>query len=250
MKNFLEIILTEIKPKPFKVSSAILINILTSVLFYLVFITGLGQLLPRIHFIDIKLWIFPGLVAYIVSIIAFNLSLRDLYHQSLETGLIDQIHAAPLLTYQVYFIKSLIYLLKSAGHLLLTSLVLLIISSVPVSIFNLLLFYLYLILGLIFINQFGVIAGIVATKIKIRSEFAIIFIMALFMLCGVIIPSSEYPGIMAAIIRYFPVTVLFEGGRDLIVNGYISEIYLIYMAGFSIISYFIAFLIFRQWVRR
>ena len=51
-------------------------------------------------------------------------------------------------------------------------------------------------------------------------------------------------------IRYFPVTVLFEGGRDLMLGGNISGIYLIYVAGFSIVSYFIAFFIFRQWTRR
>ena len=250
MENVFEIILSEIKPKSLRAGLAILTNILTTVLLYLVFITGLGQLLPRIQFINIGLWILPGIAAYIVSAVAFNLSLRDLYHYSFNSGLIDQIQSTPLLTYQVYFLKSLIILIKSGGHLILTSVVLLIISGVRVHFINLILFWLYLILGLIFISQFGVISGILAAKLKIRSEFVIIFVMALFMLCGVIVPSSEYPGLLGIMIRYFPVTVLFEGGRDLMLGGNISGIYLIYVAGFSIVSYFIAFFIFRQWTRR
>ncbi|MDO9549161.1 MAG: ABC transporter permease [Candidatus Marinimicrobia bacterium] len=250
MRNFIDILLSEIKPKPKRASIAVVINILSTLLLYLVFMVGLGQLLPRILFIDLNDWMFPGIVGFISAIIAFNLALQDSFHTSRETGLIDQIHSSPLLTYQIYMLKSLVYLLKSFGHLFLSSIVLIIVSGVHVGFFNLLAFWLYFLVGLLFINQFGLIVGIVATNFKVRSEFIIIFVSVIFMACGVIMPSVQYPGILGQIIHYCPVTILIEGGRDILVYNTLGKFYMIYLLLFSILSYFAAFLTFKQWISR
>ncbi|MBU0712624.1 ABC transporter permease [bacterium] len=250
MRNFINILLSEIKPNPKRASIAVVINILSTLLLYLVFMVGFGHLLPRILFIDINAWMFPGIVGFVSTIIAFNLSLQDSFHSSREVGLIDQIHSSPLLTYQIYLVKSLVYLLKSSGHLILSSIVLLIASGVHVGFVNLLAFCLYFFVGLIFVNQFGLIAGIIATNLKVRSEFTIIFVAVIFLACGVIVPSTQYPGILGQIIHYFPVTILIEGGRDILVFNTLSNINMIYVLSFSILAYFAAFLTFKRWISR
>ncbi len=250
MKNFVNIVLSEIRPYPKQVTIAVMINILSTLLLYLVFMLGLGQLLPRILFINLNDWMFPGIVGFISVIIAFNLTLQDSFHTSREGSIIDQIHSSPLLTYQIYMIKSLVYLLKSFGHLFLSSIVLLIVSHVHVGFVNLFVFWLYFLVGLIFINQFGMIAGILATNIKIRSEFTIILVSVIFLACGAIIPSVQYSGILGQIIHYFPVSILIEGGRDILVYNTLSDVNMIYIVVFSLLSYFAAFLTFKRWISR
>jgi len=250
MKNFTDILLTEIKPRPVRTTVALLINIFSTLLLYLVFIVGLGHFLPRILFIDLNNWMFPGIVGYISAVIAFNLTFQDAFHFSCETGLIDQINSSPLLTWQIYLLKSLVYLLRSAGHLLLSSIVLLIVGGIQFDLLNLLAFWLYSVAGLLFINQFGMITGLIATNLKMRSEFAIILISVIFMVCGVIIPSAQYPGNIGQIIHYFPVTILIEGGRDIMVYNFLSDVNLTYVLLLAIFSYFVAFLTFKRWISR
>jgi len=193
---------------------------------------------------------FPGIIGFISAIIAFDLTLQDSFRTSCEASLIDQIHSTPLLPYQIYMINSLVYLLKSIGHLLLSSIVLLIVSNVHVGFVNLVAFWLYFLVGLIFINQFGIIAGILTTNIKMRSELTIIFVSVIFLVCGVIIPSVQYPGITGQIIHYFPVTMLLEGGRDILVYNTLSNVNMIYIAVFSLLSYFMAYFTFKRWISR
>jgi len=250
MKKYIDILLSELKPKPKQVSIAVVINLLSTLILFLVFIVGLGQLLPRIQFINLNDWMFPGIVGFISAIIAFNLPLQDSFQISREAGLIDQIHSSPLLTYQIYLLKTLVYLIKSFGHLFLSSIVLLIASGIHVDFLDLLAFWLYFLVGLLFINQFGLLAGIIATNIKVRSEFTIIFISVIFLACGVIIPSAQYPGIFGQIIHYFPITILIEGGRDILVYNCLSNVNLIYVLLLSVISYFAAFLTFKHWISR
>ncbi|MBN2600840.1 MAG: ABC transporter permease [Candidatus Marinimicrobia bacterium] len=250
MGIFTNILLSEIKPRPKRAGIAVAINILVTLLLYLVLMVGFGQLLPRIHLINLKDWMFPGIIGYIGAIIAFNLTLQDSFHTSSNVGLIDQIHSSPLLTYQIFMVKSLVNLLKSFGHLILSSITLLIISGIHIGFINLMLFWMYYIIGFIFINQFGSIAGIIATNLKIRSEFTLIFISILFLVCGVIVPSSQYPGILGQVVHYFPITILIEGGRDILVYNILSDINLIYVAVFSLLSYFIAYFTFKRWISR
>lgn len=246
MKHIISILMLELKPQPVRAGIAVLINILSTLLLYLLFIVGLGLLLPRIQFVDIQQWMTPGIIGFITGIIAFNIPLQDSFHYSQEIGLTDQILSSPLLCRQVYLVKSLIYWLKSAGHLLLSTLVLLIVGKCPVNFGFLVLFWLYYLLGLLSINQFGIMAGIISTNLKIRSEFTIIFIMIIFLVCGIIVPSFQYSGVAGTIIHYFPASILFEGGRDILVYHTIGTVNLIYLALLAIVSYFISYFLYKR----
>lgn len=246
MKNVVSILLSELKPKPVCASIGTLINILASLLLYLVLSIGLGLLLPRIQLIETELWMIPGIIGFITGIIAFNIALQDSFHYSYNPGLTDQLLSSPLLCRQVFLIKSLIYLSKSSGHLILSSLVLLIVSGLQLNFGWLILFWLYYIIGLISINQFGIMAGIITTNLKIRSEFTIIFVMIIFLVCGVIVPSHQYSGIVGQVIHWFPVTVLLEGGRDILIYHSIDKINLIYLALLAILVYFSAYFLYKR----
>ncbi|MCK4640543.1 MAG: hypothetical protein KAU06_04330, partial [Candidatus Marinimicrobia bacterium] len=129
MNIILPILLTELKPGK-RTGIAAAINILATLTLYLVFVVGLGELIPRIQLTDIDIWMFPGIIGLFATFMAFNPALQDTYRMVCETGLIDQINSSRLLTYQVYFIKSAILLVESFEHLILSSITLWIVAGI------------------------------------------------------------------------------------------------------------------------
>ena len=228
MNIILPILLTELKPGE-RTGIAVAINILATLMLYLVFVVGLGELIPRIQLTDVDIWMFPGIIGLFATFMAFNLALQGTYRMVCETGLIDQINSSRLLTYQVYFIKSAIFLVESFGHLILSSITLWIVAGIRLNVGYLILFWFYYILGLILISQIGMITGILSANIRLQRGLLNSLIIAVFLCSGVIVPSLCYPGIWSQIIQYFPTTAIIKGGRELLIFHSLNKIYLPYL---------------------
>lgn len=246
MNNIGNILYGELIPDLKRTTLLVIINILTTLLLYLILIVGLGGLLPRIQFMAIQHWMFPGVVGFFAVIFAYNLPLHEAYSMTNNTGLIDQVHSSPLLTGHVYLIKSFIYLLKSTGHLLLSSAILLVISKPALNPGNLFLFWLYIIFGLIALNQLGIITGIISANVKVRGGMIILFFITLVLVSGVLVPSVQYPGIWKLIIGYFPLTALIEGGRELLLFGTLNNISGLIVLFTNILTIVIAYFVFKR----
>lgn len=249
MNIMLPILLTELKPGK-RTGIAVVINILATLTLYLVFVVGLGELIPRIQLTDVNIWMFPGIIGLFVTFMAFNLALQDTYRMFCESGLIDQINSSRLLTYQVYFIKSVIFLIESFGHLILSSIILWIVSGIHLNIGYLILFWFYYILGLILVSQIGVITGILSTNIRLQRGLLNSLVIAMLLCSGVIVPSLRYPGIWSQIIQYFPTTVIIEGGRELLIFHSLNKIYLPYLIFIDMAIVGIGYTVFRRRLSR
>ncbi len=245
MNIILSILLTELKPGK-RTGIAAAINILATLTLYLVFVVGLGELIPRIQLTDIDIWMFPGIIGLFATFMAFNPALQDTYRMVCKTGLIDQINSSRLLTYQVYFIKSAILLVESFGHLILSSVILWIVAGIRLNVGFLILFWFYYIFGLILISQIGMITGILSANIRLQRGLLNSLIIAVFLCSGVIVPSLRYPGIWSQIIQYFPTTVIIEGGRELLIFHSLNKIYLPYLIFIDMAIVGIGYTIFRR----
>jgi ABC-type polysaccharide/polyol phosphate export permease len=245
MNIILPILLTELKPGK-RTGVAVVINILATLTLYLVFVLGLGELIPRIQFTNIDIWLFPGIIGLFATFMAFNLALQDTYRMVCETGLIDQINSSRLLTYQVYFIRSAIFLVESLGHLILSSITLWIVAGIRLNIGYLILFWFYYILGLILISQIGMITGILSANIRLQRGLLNSLVIAVLLCSGAIVPSLRYPGIWSQIIQYFPTTVIIEGGRELLIFHSLNKIYLPYLIFIDVAIVGIGYTVFRR----
>ncbi len=245
MNTMLSILLLELKPGK-RTGIAVVINILATLTLYLVFVVGLGELIPRIQLTDIDIWMFPGIIGLFATFMAFNLALQDTYRMVCETGLIDQINSSRLLTRQVYFIKSLVFLVESFGHLILASITLWIVAGIRLNVGYLALFWFYYILGLILISQIGMLTGVISANIKLQRGLLNSLIIAVLLCSGVIVPSLRYPGILSQIIYYFPTTIIIEGGRELLTFHNLNVIYLPYLIFIDMAIVGIGYTIFRR----
>ena len=245
MNIILPILLTELKPGK-RTGVAVVINILATLTLYLVFVVGLGELIPRIQFTNIDIWLFPGIIGLFATFMAFNLALQDTYRMVCETGLIDQINSSRLLTYQVYFIRSAIFLVESLGHLILSSITLWIVAGIRLNVGYLILFWFYYILGLILISQIGMITGILSANIRLQRGLLNSLVIAVLLCSGAVVPSLRYPGIWSQIIQYFPITVIIEGGRELLIFHSLNKIYLPYLIFIDVAIVGIGYTVFRR----
>ena len=249
MNIILPILLTELKPGK-RTGIAVVINILATLTLYLVFVVGLGELITRIQLTDIDIWMFPGIIGLFATFMAFNLALQDTYRMVCETGLIDQINSSRLLTYQVYFIKSVIFLVNSFGHMILSSVMLWIVAGIRLNVGYLILFWFYYILGLILISQVGMLTGILSANIRLQRGLLNSLVIAVLFCSGVIVPSLRYPGIWSQIIQYFPTNVIIEGGRELLIFHSLNKIYLLYLIFIDMIIVGIGYIVFRRRLSR
>ncbi|MCG2715077.1 MAG: ABC transporter permease [Candidatus Marinimicrobia bacterium] len=249
MNIILSILLTELKPDK-RLGIAVVINILATLLLYLVFVVGLGELIPRIQLTDVDIWMFPGIIGLFATFMAFNLALQDTYRIVCETGLIDQINSSRLLTYQVYLIKSVIFLVKSFGHLILSSITLWIVAGIRLNVGYLILFWFYYILGLILISQIGMLTGVISANIRLQRGLLNSLVIAVLFCSGVIVPSLRYPGIWSQIIQYFPTNVIIEGGRELLIFHSLNKIYLPYIIFIDMAIVGIGYTVFRRRLSR
>jgi len=240
------ILLTELKPFWKRAWIELLVNVLTTVILYIGFVIGLSSLIPRIQTVALHEWIFPGIVGFYAIIITFNLSLLEISKLSDKRGLLDQIYSTPLVAYQVYLVKSFVYLLRGIVYLIVSSLVLLLLAGKNIQFGWLILFWLYYVVGLIFIVQAGIITGFILTKSKLQHGMILMLFIAVLLCTGIIIPSSFYPGILNPIVKFFPTNVLIEGGRELLVFHKLSGVFSLYIIVFDSILTGISYFIFRR----
>ncbi len=250
MNSICLLINNELKPIRKKVLSGLVINLLGVFLFYLVFIVGLSTLLPRINFIDTSQYMFPGIIAFISGIIAYGLSSVNTWKMLNVPGVMDQIRTSNLSLWQIHLSKSITYVIKTLIHTVLPSIFLYIMIGFSLPFAYILFFWIYLIFGVFFILQIGIMIGTLI--VNQRTHFLIIFfiVFPLFLLSGMIVPINYFPEIFSKIIYYFPTTAVIEGGRELFINHYFNFLYFLYLIVLDIITYFVSYLIFKRKLER
>jgi len=240
------ILLTELKPFWKKAGIELLFNVLTVIILYIGFVIGLSSLIPRVQTVALSEWIFPGIIGFYAVIMTFNLSLQEINQLSNKRGLLDQVYSTPLVAYQVYIVKSLVYLIKGVAYLIVSSLVLFLLAGKNIQLGWLILFWLYYVVGLIFMVQTGIITGFILTKSKLQYGMILMLFIAILLCTGTIIPSSFYPGILNPIVKFFPTNVLIEGGRELLVFHKLNGVFSLYIVVFDSILTGIGYFIFRR----
>jgi ABC-type polysaccharide/polyol phosphate export permease len=240
------ILLAELKPFWKKMGIELLVNVLTIIILFIGFVIGLSNLIPRIQMVALREWIFPGIIGFYAIIMTFNLSLQETNKLSNKRGLLDQVYSTPLVAHQVYFIKSLVYLLQGVAYLIVSSLVLLLLAGKNIQFGWLILFWLYYVVGLIFITYTGIITGFILTKSRLQHGMILMLFIAVLLCTGTIIPSSFYPGILNPIVKFFPTNILIEGGRELLVFHRLSGVFSLYIIVFDSILAGIGYFIFRR----
>jgi len=196
---------------------------------YVVLGRGLLHWIPKINYTSAMVFWYPGIVSFWGIMFAWGIAGERTYQAVHATKTISQIRISPLSTITIYFGEVLAYELEALAHVLLSSLLLLILIGGQLNFLFLLQYWIYMGLVIFVFVQLGIIAGI---KLPRRESFFMLsmaLLAPLLLLTGVLFPTHIFAGVWDNIFYYFPLTVMVEGGRQLLVYHSYNFIYLIYI---------------------
>ena len=250
MNSICLLIREELKSTARNTVKIILLNLMGTFFLYVAFIAGLGLLLPRINFTDISQYMFPGVVSFFVAIFSFGLSSFNVHKMINASGLMVQLRTTALNPFQIHLGKSLSFVLKGLVNAILSGLFLLVLTGFFVQVEYLVLYFVFITIGIVFVVQLGIIFGTIVKKQTFLIYILLFIVIPLFLLSGMITPSNYYPGIAKQIIYYLPSTAIIEGGRELLLNHSFNNLYIIYIIVLDVITFIVAFFVFRRNLER
>ncbi len=226
----------------------IIIGILGTAIFYLTFAEGMNLLLPRIEYIDIKLYFAASLIILTVCVMALIVAQAGTARQFFS-GQMANLRAANISVSKIYVGKSLVYFCESLIYLVFITVEILIITGIHLSCGRLLLFWLFLIFGIYLAVQVGMLLGMM-TNLRFQWLILFLLILPLLFLSGFIVPTHYWNSTLAFVISILPTTCLIENGRSIGARQPINPFGLIYLLTLNVVFVFGGVFLFKRKLMR
>lgn len=231
-----------------KIVLGLIFNIIGTGLMYLVFVYSLNKILPRIDYIDLDKFMFSSIIGWLNAMLAVGLTSNYIFRYFKDSrGDYQRLAGTPISRVYIGFLaRSLVVLII---HLIVSSLVLAALARYFPGFEQLLIFWAYALLALIFFIQVGIVIGMGRDQ---RTQFYWIFliILPLFLMSGMIIPTHYYEGYLRHILMAFPSTVLIEGGRSILLKQPFNIVNILYLLGLNIFLFIGALYFFKRKLQR
>ncbi len=219
--------------------------IVTSILFLLVISLAIGEDRPSVLGVTFIEFLAPGLIAMQVVQQAFSHSSSSLLMGKVMGNIVDLI-SAPLSASEV----TIAVILASVTRALMISVISIFIFSlmIEIEINNYLLFFSYLFLSSFIMGAAGFIAGLWADKFDHMATATNFIIVPLSFLSGTFYSVEKLPDFLKILSHYNPFFHMIDGFRYSFINNMDGSIKfgLIYLSIISIITWFIAFQLYKK----
>jgi len=219
--------------------------IVTSILFLLVISLAIGEDRPSVLGVTFIEFLAPGLIAMQVVQQAFSHSSSSLLMGKVMGNIVDLI-SAPLSASEV----TIAVILASVTRALMISVISIFIFSlmIEIEISNYLLFFSYLFLSSFIMGAAGFIAGLWADKFDHMATATNFIIVPLSFLSGTFYSVEKLPDFLKILSHYNPFFHMIDGFRYSFINNMDGSIKfgLIYLSIISIITWFIAFQLYKK----
>lgn len=209
--------------------SDILFNFLGTLLLYLTFFIALRVLLPHIAFIELADYLYAGILALISAVTAYSFSSFDINRIVNNTHHVDQFQVAGLSPSQIYFGKTIYYVVRVMGHVTLSGLFIILFSRFSIDFVSFLLIWIYLLIGTIFLIQIGLVVGVYIQSQTLHLYSVLFILVPLMLMSGFLTPLSMTQGFFWAAFSYFPTSILVEGARTVSVHHSVNILFIIYL---------------------
>ena len=219
--------------------------IITSILFLLVISLALGDDRPSVLGVPFIQFLAPGLIAMQIVQQAFSHSSSSLLMGKIMGNIVDLI-GAPLSASEV----TLAVILASVTRALMISAISIIIFSlvIEIKIQNYIIFFTYLFLSSFIMGAVGFIAGLWADKFDHMATATNFIIVPLSFLSGTFYSVERLPNFLNTLSHYNPFFHMIDGFRYSFINNMDGSIKfgLIYLSILSILTWFIAYLLYKK----
>lgn len=213
---------------------------------YLAFGVGMKGYIGMVDGVPYSIFIAPGLITMTAVNAAYSESVWSLWFHRRVQFTVESYRVTPVSVTEIVVGK----IMSGFTHGLVKG------AAVAVVIFaitpfrfqadHLITYLAFLIPGSAFFSCAGVISGTLMDKPETIGRVEAVLIMPLIFMSGLFFPLSSYPAAVAAVVRRFPTTALFEGARQTVVAGTFELTYAINIWLTAMVSFVVAVLIFRR----
>jgi lipooligosaccharide transport system permease protein len=222
-----------------------MVTVLTSPLtFLLAFGFGLGGYVRDIQGVPYVVFVVPGLISMTAVFAAFEDSAWGLWYHRTEAKTIQEYLVNPITPYDVVIGKIFSGTTKAFIKSVVVGLVLWLFARFPVSIPNLLLYGMFVLLGLLIFSCVGTIFGTLVDKPEQLGRFQVVVITPLIFLAGLFFPLSAYPPSILHYVELVPTTAIFEGARLALLNATVEPRFLLNCVVSAVIFFIAAVIVF------
>ena len=219
--------------------------IVTSILFLSVISLAIGSDRPNVLGVPFIEFLAPGLIAMQIIQQAFSHSSSSLLMGKVMGNIVDLV-GAPLSAGEV----SLSIIFAAVTRALFISIISIVIFSImiEIEIKNYLIFFIYLFLSSFIMGAAGFIAGLWADKFDHMATATNFIIVPLSFLSGTFYSVERLPDLLNTLSHYNPFFHMIDGFRYAFINNMDGSLKfgLIYLSLFSIIIWFIAYLLYKK----
>jgi len=210
-----------------RIISGLLFTIIGTVLMYLFLVPGLGKILPRLDLIELNMFMFSSVIAFVTSLTAVGIAsswtnryFSDTHgdYQRIAGSVISQIYGGALtclgLITFFYLIISTLILATLIGY-------------IP-GFGTLLLFWIYGLPAMLVFLQIGILIGLDNNQ---RNHFfwMVLVIVPLFLMSGMLIPSHYFNEFGRIVLSALPSTAYVEGGRSILLHQSLAILNVFYL---------------------
>ncbi len=205
--------------------------------FFLAFGLGLSGYIKEVGGVSYMVFLTPGLVTMTVLMEAYRTGGWGLWLDRWYQKMIDEYRIKPITTSDIIIGEILggftVALIKGV----IVALILRILTPVALPWHNVFVYILYLFPGSILFTCIGTMVGTSFRKPDQIAQIQTIVITPLLYLGGLFFPIDRFPAWFLPIVRWFPTTALFDGGRGAFLNGQINSFYLILLFATALLSF-------------
>ncbi|MFH1212976.1 MAG: ABC transporter permease [Candidatus Neomarinimicrobiota bacterium] len=231
-----------------KILIGLFFNIVGTGLLYAAFVPCLGKILPRIDYLELTQYMFPGIIIFLNAMLALGLTSSHTA-RFFWNGTGDYHRTAGLAIPWLYGSYLVLFGTLLLIHLMISSFTLAILSGFSLQTGALLAFWAYSLLGLILFIQIGILIGLSPDQ---RNHFywIILVILPVFLMSGMITPTHYLTGFARLCQSVMPSAILIEGGRSILAHGSLNIFNVFYLLILNIFFFIGVLYLFKRKLQR
>ncbi len=214
--------------------------------FFLAFGLGLKGYISNVDGVSYMAFLTPGLISMTILLEAYRTGAWGLWLDRWHQKMLDEYRIKPIHTTDIIMGEIIGGFLVALMKGVIVALILMVFSPVKIHWGALPQYFALVFPGCIFFTCVGSMVGTSFPKPDNIAQSQAIFITPLLYLGGLFFPISALPGWLQPLVNWLPTTAAFEGGRDLLLKGFIDWHYMAVMWGCAVLSFALATWLFQK----
>jgi len=214
--------------------------------FFLTFGLGLKGYIQDIEGVPYAIFVVPGLISMTAVLGAFDDSSWGMWFHRIVQKTIEEYRVNPITVVDIIIGKIFSGFTSGLFKGISVGICLLFLTGFQFTFAYLAVYLLFIFLGCMIFSCLGSLCGTLIDKPENLGRVEAVVVMPIIFLAGLFFPLSAYPDNVLPYIKAVPTTALFDGAREVLLDGKVDPVYLSMLGLSAIISFALAVRVFEK----